>query len=227
MFKNSFFKKEDYTAVADFMIANLEKDLKDFTKVFQTIDDDHLEKFKQANQQLKESASLLLTRQEQKNTTQDLYIKADAFREKLLLLKAYAKRSKVETPLLQETITAIKSRNMEKVVKNTREMLPFLSQNASKIKDMPSDFLEDFSPTITEFEQKSTTQNLLISQGKQTTAEGKSLYQALYLYIKDIAEAGKIVYKNTAKKDDYIISKILKRISAASTKKEEKIKTGE
>lgn len=225
--KNLRLKKEDYTAVADFMIANLEQDLKDFTKVFKTIDSEYLSKFKDANTLLKESTSSMATRQEQKNITQDLYIKADDFKEKLTLLKAYAKRAKVETPLLQETIIAIKSRNMEKVVKNTRDMLPFLTQNASKIKDMPSDFLLDIPQIIAEFEEKSTAQNLLISQGKQTTAEGKSLYQALYLYIKDIAEAGKIVYKNTAKKDDYIISKILKRISAASTKKEEKIKTGE
>lgn len=225
--KNLRLKNENYTAVADFMIANLEQDLKDFTKVFKTIDDNYLGKFKDANALLKESASSMATRQEQKNITQDLYIKADDFKEKLTLLKAYTKRAKLETPLLQETITAIKSRNMEKVVKNTRDMLPFLTQNADKIKDMPSDFLLDIPRIIAEFEEKSTTQNLLMSQRKRSTAEGKSLYKELYLYIKDIADAGKIVYKNSPKKDDYTISKVLQRMSASHYKREEKPKASE
>lgn len=225
--KNLRLKQEDYTAVADFMLANLEKDLADFTKVFKTIDSDYVEKFKEANQQLKEATSSVITKQEQKNTTQDLYIQADGFKEKLSLLKAYAKRAKVEAPLLQDTIMAIKARNIEKVVKNTREILPFLTQNASKIKDMPEGFLLDIPQIITELEEKSTKQNLLISQGKQSTAEGKNLYIKLYQYIKDIADTGKIVYKNSPKKEDYIISKILQRMNVSHSKREEKPKVSE
>lgn len=215
-------KQENYTAAADFMIASLERDLSEFTKVFKTIDNAFLEKFKKANDNLKNVSSSLLTKQQQKETTKELYSKADEFKDKLTLLKAYVKRADLEAPLLQETIAAIKSRNIEKVVKNIRELFPFLTKNAEKIKDMPDNFLEDIPNTITYFEEKSTTQNILMSQSKQTTAEIKPFYDTLYNYIKEVADAGKIIYKGSPKKDDYTISKVLQRMEVSTTKKENK-----
>lgn len=215
-------KQEGYTAVADFMLVNLERDLQDFTKVFRTIDDDFLQAFKEANQALKNASSSVLIKQSQKKTTKEIYEKADAFKEKLSLLKIYIKRAKLEVPLLQETISALQSRNIERVVKNMRELLPFITENKDKIKDMPSDFLSDIPQTIADFEEKNTEQNLLISKGKQTTSEVKPLYNTLYHYISEVAEVGKIVYKNSPKKDDYTIVKILQRMGIASAKKEEK-----
>lgn len=222
MSKGLKLKQEDYTAVADFMLVNLERDLKDFTKVFKTIDNDFLQAFKDANQELKNATSSVLVRQTQKQTTKEIYEKADSFKEKLSLLKVYIKRAKLEVPLLQETILALQNRNIEKVIKNTREFLPFINENKDKIKDMPNDFLSDIPNIIIEFETKNTEQNLLMSKGKQTTSEVKPLYKELYNYISEVAEVGKIVYKNTSKKEDYTISKVLQRMGATSVKKEEK-----
>lgn len=212
-------KQENYTAVADFMLASLERDLADFTKIFKTIDNDFLAQFKKANEDLKNASSSLLIKENQKKITQELYAQADAFRDKLMLLKVYAKRANLETPILQETIAALKSRNIEKVVKNTREMLPFFTQNAAKIKDMPADFLNDIPTIITAFETKNTEQNTLISKCKQTTTEYKPLYDGLYKFISEVAEAGKIIYKDHSKKDDYTISKIISRVEVANPKK--------
>lgn len=215
-------KQENYTAVADFMLVNLERDLQDIAKVFKTIDDEFLQAFKEANQALKNASSSVLVRQHQKKTTKEIYEKADVFKEKLSLLKIYIKRAKLEVPLLKETISALQNRNIEKVVKNTRELLPFITENTDKIKDMPSDFLSDIPSIITYFEEKNTEQNLLISKGKQTTSEVKPLYKVLYEYISEVAEVGKIVYKNSPKKEDYTIVKILQRMGATFVKKEEK-----
>lgn len=211
-------KQENYTAVADFMLASFERDLADFTKVFKTIDSDFLAAFKEANNALKNISSPYATTQKQKAVTQSIYEQADAFCEKLTLLNAYTKRANMNIPLLKETIAALKSRNIEKVVKNTREMLPFFIENADKIKDMPSDFLSDVPNTIIDFESKNTQQNLLMSQRKQDTAERKPLYDALYHYIKEVSYAGKIVYKSSSKKDDYTISKILTRMDVIVNK---------
>lgn len=216
-------KKENYTAVADFMLASMEHDLADFTKLFKTIDEEYLSQFKKANEELKNLSSSFLKIEEQKATTQEIYAKADAFRDKLIFLKFYAKRAGIETPLLQDTIKALKSRNIERVVKNTRDMLPFFVQKAESIKDMPSDFLSDIPSTISTFEKKSTQQIMLMSQRKQETSLGKPLYDTLYKYIKEVADIGKLIYKNSPKKDNYTISKILSRIAMASSKKEEKM----
>lgn len=226
MTKSKKLKQENYNSVADFIIASLERDLADFTKVFRTINNDFLTEFKAANEELKNATSTMPTKTEQKNTTQSLYNQADAFREKLLLLKIYIKRAKLNVPPLQEAINALKSRNIDRVVKIIRDILPFFTQNAEKIKDMPEDFLTDIPQTLTDFEQKSTQQNLLMSRGKQATAEGEIIYEKLYNYIKETAEAGKVVYKNSSKKDDYTISKVIQRTESntPTTKTKEKSK---
>lgn len=108
-------------------------------------------------------------KQKQKLTTQSIYQQADEFKDKLSLLKIYIKRAKLDVPLLKEIINALRNRNIEKVIKKTREILPFLIENKSKIKDMSDDFLDDIPTIITEFENKNTQQNILISRSKQTT----------------------------------------------------------
>lgn len=211
-------KQEDYTALADAMLVSFERDLADFNKVFRTIDSDFLAAFKKANEDLKNASSSLVIKQSQKQTTKEIYQKADEFREKLLLLKAYVKRAKLDVPLLKETITVLKSRNLEKAIKNTREMLPFFTENKSKIKDMPDDFLSDIPATLVYFETKNAEQNALMSESKRTTSEAKPLYDTLYNYIKEVADAGKVVYKGNPKKEDYTISKIIQRMGVQAPK---------
>lgn len=214
-------KQEDYTALADAMLVSFERDLADFKKVFRTIDESFLASFKKANEDLKNVSSSLLIKQSQKQTTKEIYQKADEFREKLLLLKAYVKRAKLDVPLLKETITVLKSRNLEKAIKNTREMLPFFEENKSKIKDMPDDFLADIPATLVYFETKNAEQNTLMSESKRTTSEAKPFYDILYNYIKEVADAGKVVYKGNPKKEDYTISKVIQRMGVPTGKKEE------
>lgn len=216
MAKGFTLKKENYTAVADFITVSFERDLASFTEVFKTMDAAYLQAFKKANSDLKNAASLLDKKQKQKQATHELYAMADAFREKLILLKAYAKRAGVETPLLQETINAVKSRNIEKVIKNTRDMLPVLTQNAEKIGDMPTDFFADVPDTINGMESKNTEQNKLINEAIQANVDEKPLYDTVYKFISEIAEAGKIVYKDSSKKDEYTISKIVARVETSS-----------
>lgn len=214
MAKGFLLKKENYTVVADFMLVSFERDLADFTKVFKTIDVAYLEAFKEANQIVKKTITAHGKKQEQKNTTQSLYATADGFREKLLLLKIYVQRANIEVPLLQETIIAFKRKNIEKAVKNTRDMLPILTQNAAKIEDMPSDFLDDIPQILVEMENKNTEQNTLMNEGKEVSQNEKIVYEALYRYISEVASMGKILYKNSLKKDEYTISRILKKMEA-------------
>lgn len=221
MLKSRKLKQEDYTALADAMLVSFERDLTDFKKVFRTIDESFLASFKKANEDLKNVSSSLLIKQSQKQTTKEIYKKADEFINKLILLKAYTKRAKLDVPILQETIMALRSRNLEKVIKNTREMLPFFTENKSKIQDMPDDFLSDIPAILVYFETKNAEQNTLMSESKRTTSEAKPFYDTLYNYIKEVADAGKVVYKGSPKKEDYTISKVVQRMGVPTGKKEE------
>ena len=46
------------------------------------------------------------------------------------------------------------------------------------------------------------------------------VFKNLYNYISEVADAGKIIYKGTHKKDEYTISKILIKMNAADRKRD-------
>lgn len=204
-------KQENYVTVADFMVASLERDLNDFTKFYKTMNSNYLEGFKNAIAQVREFSSTTFSRVEQKQTTQKLYQLADELAHKITLLKSYAKRAKKDAPTLTSIYKQLRSRNIEGATKELREAMPYIQNIAPELADMPDDFLNGIPDTITQMEELNTKQNVLINKNKLNTADKKPLYNALYTYISDVAEAGKIIYKDNTKKDEYIITKILNR----------------
>ena len=72
-------------------------------------------------------------------------------------------------------------------------------------------------------ERLNIEQNKLINKKKQTNVNEKDAYRALYKFISEIADTGKTVYKTSIKRDEYTISKILRKnqISSKSLKKDE------
>lgn len=214
MAKQMTLKQEHYTAIADFIVVSFERDLSDFSDVFKTMDDTYLDNFKQAIVSVKNAVSATELKMKQKEATKNLYQKAKELSDIVLLLKKYAKRADVDVPMLQETINHLKSRNIESPVKTLRDALPYLTSMANKMQDMPDNFLDKIPPLVTTLENLNTEQNRLMNESKKVNNERKPLYKQLYKYISEIAEAGKIIYKDSYKKSEYTISKILARIQS-------------
>lgn len=216
-------KKENYTAVAEFMAVSFERDLADFTAIFRTINADYLSAFKDAINQVKSIETSFGIQMEQKQVTQELYELAEKIYNKVLLLKKYTERAKIDIPTLSSITTSLKNKNIEGAVKLLREVMPYLSANKAKLTDMPDDFLEGFPEAISQMERLNIEQNKLINKKKQTNVNEKDAYRALYKFISEIADTGKTVYKTSIKRDEYTISKILRKnqISSKSLKKDE------
>ncbi|MDO4782967.1 MAG: hypothetical protein Q4A09_07115 [Capnocytophaga felis] len=214
MAKQMTFKQEHYTAVADFIAVSFERDLSDFSQTFKTMNDSYLEKFKQAIQTAKNSVSATELRMQQKETTKNLYEKAKELSNIVLLLKKYAKRANVDVSMLQETANQLRAKNVETPIKTLRDALPYLTSAANKMEDMPDNFLDKILPLITSLENLNTEQNRLMNEGKKISNERKPIYKNLYKYISEIADAGKIIYKDSYKKSEYTISKILARVQS-------------
>lgn len=215
-------KKESYTAVAEFMLVSFERDLSEFTKSFKTIDEEYLSKFKNAITDAKSLGSAMAIQAEQKNVTKKLYEYADKLKDMLAFLKRYAEKANLETTILGRIATSLRAKNIEKSVIDTRAALPYFIENKDKMTDMPEGFLDKIEPIIDNFEKLNISQNSLMNQRKQITSESKDVYQKLYVYISEIADMGKMIYKQSTKKDEYTISKILSRMSYTDKKKEVK-----
>ncbi|CEN46714.1 hypothetical protein [Capnocytophaga cynodegmi] len=223
MAKQMTFKQEHYTAVADFIAVSFERDLSDFSNVFKTMNDSYLEKFKQAIESAKNSVSATELKMKQKEATKKLYETSKELSDIVLLLKKYAKRANVDVSMLQETVNQLKARNVETPIKTLRDALPYLTSVANKLEDMPDNFLVKILPLVTSLENLNTEQNKLMNEGKKISNERKPIYKNLYKYISEIAEAGKIIYKDSYKKSEYTISKILARVQSKQVNVKDKV----
>ncbi|AEK23680.1 MULTISPECIES: hypothetical protein [Capnocytophaga] len=223
MAKQMTFKQEHYTAVADFIAVSFERDLSDFSNVFKTMNDSYLEKFKQAIESAKNSVSATELKMKQKEATKKLYETSKELSDIVLLLKKYAKRANVDVSMLQETVNQLKARNVETPIKTLRDALPYLTSVANKLEDMPDNFLDKILPLVTSLENLNTEQNKLMNEGKKISNERKPIYKNLYKYISEIAEAGKIIYKDSYKKSEYTISKILARVQSKQVNVKDKV----
>lgn len=213
-------KKENYTVLAEFIAVSFERDLAEFTDHFKTMNRDYLEKFKEAITEAKKVVSSTKSKLQQKETTKMLYEKADELKSILLFLKKYADNSGLETAILSKIGNYLRNKNIEGAVISIRETIPYFKENESKIVDMPEGFLNKIDPIIDTLESLNVQQNALMNQSKQATNDGKSAYDKLYTYISQIADVGKLIYKNSHKKDEYTISKLLMRMNVADKKKE-------
>ncbi|GIM58828.1 hypothetical protein ACILD6_00590 [Capnocytophaga canimorsus] len=223
MAKQMTFKQEHYTAVADFIAVSFERDLSDFSNVFKTMNDSYLEKFKQAIESAKNSVSATELKMKQKEATKKLYETSKELSDIVLLLKKYAKRANVDVSMLQETVNQLKARNVETPIKTLRDAFPYLTSVANKLEDMPDNFLDKILPLVTSLENLNTEQNKLMNEGKKISNERKPIYKNLYKYISEIAEAGKIIYKDSYKKSEYTISKILARVQSKQVNVKDKV----
>lgn len=214
MAKQINLKQENYIAVADFILVSFEKDLSSFKEVFKTMNENYLEKFKTLIEDAKNSVSSTEIKMRQKDVTKQLYEKIKNLNEILSLLKKYAKRVNVDVSMLNDIILNLKKKNVEGAIKLLRDAFPYLLSISNKLVDMPDDFLNRIYPLISNLENLNIEQNTLMNQSKEVNNERKPIYKNLYKYISEIAEAGKVIYKNSYKKDEYTISKIIARVQS-------------
>ncbi|WP_303075504.1 hypothetical protein [Capnocytophaga sp.] len=208
------FKQEHYTAVADFIAVSFERDLADFSKTFKTMNESYLETFKQAIEVAKNSVAPTELVVKRKQTTKNLHEKAKELSDILVFLKKYAQRASVDAPKLQETITYLKTKNIEGAIKSLRDILPYFISIQESLVDMPENFLDKIPPLVTAIEGLNTEQNKYTNEVKKMSNERKPIYKNLYKYISEIADAGKIIYKDSYKKSEYTISKLLARVQS-------------
>lgn len=213
-------RKENYAALADFIVVSFERDLADFTTSFKTMDASYLANFKQAIDEVRKVTSISATRIQQKETTKQLYQEATKLKDLLLFLKKYADRAKIESSMLTKISKQLRAKNIERSVLTLREFLPHFVANKDKLTDMPDGFLDKLNLSITELERLNVLQNSLMNKSKNTTHQAMPIFKNLYNYISEVADAGKIIYKGTHKKDEYTISKILIKMNAADRKRD-------
>ena len=163
----------------------------------------------------------------QKELTKSLYDKIKDIKYNLQLLKDYAIRAKLDISLFNTLLKNISMKNAEGIIKNIRDMLPYYRSNVDKLLDMPDGFLDKLKLKNDELEKLNTDQKHQLTSKKTNTSDNHIIYKEIYEYIRNISKAGKLIYINSIKKDEYTLSKILAKLRTMNKPEEDKAKKEE
>ena len=211
---NSTLNYEEYPAIGDALIASFSRDQGELAGHYKTMDEDYLTGFQNAIDEVRAAASVLAKTEELKSVTKQLYGLADEANEKLLFLIDYVKDAGLHSAAVSAVRTKLTTRNIEGAVHDMRELLPYLESHQSELDagNMPKEFLKYFAPILPQLEAWNAEQIGIISTRKSLVEANKVLFDTAYGYISKVSNNGKKVFKNSVKKDDYTIAKLIAKV---------------
>lgn len=207
---------EEYPAIGDALIASFNRDQAELAGYYKMMDEDFLTEFQNAIDAVRETSSVLAKTEELKSVTKKLYGLADEANQKLLFLIDYVKDAGLESASISGIRSKLTTRNIEGAVHDLREVLSYLDSHQAELDagNMPKDFLKYFPPILPQMETWNAEQIAILSNRKSLVEANKVLFENAYNYISKVSNNGKKVFKNTVKKDDYTIAKLIAKVRA-------------
>ena len=211
---NATLNYEEYPAIGDALIASFNRDQAELAGHYKMMDSDYLTGFQESIDAVRGAASVLAKTEELKSVTKKLYGLADEANVKLLFLIDYVKDAGLESASISGIRTKLTTRNIEGAVYDLREVLPYLESHQATLEagDMPEKFLNYFPPILPQLESWNAEQIAIISNRKTLVEANKVLFETAYGYISKVSNNGKKVFKNSVKKDDYTIAKLIAKV---------------
>lgn len=206
--------KEEYIPAGLFLRTSFERDqgelsvrFKDFTSVF-------LADFIAKIDKVKTLESAIIMTDDQKKATADLYSAADDLNNEFNFLVYYFKKLKFDTAVLSAVKKDLNSRNIEGAVAKIEDVIQLITVHQTELEDkgMAVGFVQDLSTRRDYLEAKNVLQNKYKNDIATLYKDNKVEYDALYDYIKDIADAGKRLYAGQKKAKEYTVSSLIKRM---------------
>lgn len=204
--------KEDHPVIGELLISVLTRDIDSIKKIFPDIDEDFIERFKEANQAVKDSISDIDIREKLKKSTKELYEHSNKLKDKVALLKEYMERGGLNSKLTGNAGQSFRRKNIEGGVKALRDVKQYLLTNKDKMR-MPENFLLELYLDVDSIEKENLAQNLLKSERKLTSAEANISYKKHFEFITKASRSGKFTFRGSPKKEEYVIYKLMQRVA--------------
>lgn len=215
------FRKEEYTALGDFILPSFERDQATIVALFPKFDSVFLTAFTTKLSFVKQLESNLVKRLEQKNVTISLYQIASDLSNQLSILNSYMADAGLPTNIISALKRDLHDHNIEGAILKLEGLLQVVRNNQTVLE--AEGMLTDFGRTLADYkvqlETKNGLQNQYMNSLKQLTESNGSHYEELYGFIVKITTKGKLVFKGSVVKDEYTISKSIRRMRAATLKK--------
>lgn len=211
-------RKEEYTTLGDFIRTSFVRDQAAIALRYPKLNAAFATAFSAKLTEVKTLESGLVLTEQQKNATASLYAEADVVNDDLNFLNSYLKRAKLNTTEVSKLKKDLTVNDIESAVLQMESVKQYVVANSAALiaEGMAANFVATFDAHKASLTQKNALQNQVITTRKTLTDANVDKYAALYDFIADIADAGKLVFANSVVKDEYNISKIVKRMRAGN-----------
>jgi hypothetical protein len=213
-------RKEEYTALGDFILPSFIRDQAAIAALFPKFDSAFMDAFTAKLTFVKTLESSLVMTEEQKNATASLYQTAADLNNQLTFLNSYISDAGLASAAVTDLKNDLFSRNIEGAILKTEAVKQYVTSHQTALEDqgMSATFVSTLDDLKGKLEVKNAMQNQYMNSLKKLTEVNGVHYDALYAFISKISAKGKLVFKNTITQDEYAISKNISRMRAAKLK---------
>jgi hypothetical protein len=210
-------RKEEYTALADFVKVSFTRDQAAILARFPKLNAAFMNDFSTLLDEVKTLESGIVLTEEQKSITASLYTEASLLNKELNFLSNYIKSAGLSSSAVTELKNDLTKNNIEGAILKIESVKQYVIANEVALVDegMASNFSTTLDNYKTSLSDKNTLQNNYMNSRKTLTETNKAKYNELYTYITKIAKSGKLVFDGTNVKDEYTITKTVGRMRAA------------
>ncbi|MFY0481287.1 hypothetical protein ACI6PS_01675 [Flavobacterium sp. PLA-1-15] len=210
----NYVRVEEYSTLGDFIGKSYDRDLDLIVVRYPKLGKPYRDGFLAKLNEVKTLEGALFMTEEQKKATLMLYQVADYLGDELNFINTYLKEAGLDTKAVTALKKDLSNDNIEGAVLKIENVKQFLTEHRFVLEQegMRSNFPQELGNAKEKLEDLNSTQNVFMNKLKALTSENKAVYTALYAMIAKIANAGKLVFKDDVKKDEYVIKKIVSRM---------------
>lgn len=217
MSKGLRIRKEEYSALGDFISVSFERDLATISARFPKVNAAFRAAFMAKLEQIKTLESGITLTEEQKNATKELYAEVAGLNKELNFLSSYCKDANLPVNAVSALKKDLSSGNVEGAVLKIETVKQFIVANETVLieEGMAPDFAMVLETHKTSLAAKNTLQNSSLNARKILTSANKTLYNELYADISKIMRYGKLVFADSIVKDEYTTVKVIAKMRSS------------
>lgn len=223
MSKDVRFKNEEYAPGARFLLTSFNRDRTAFEEFFSEFTAAYEAEFETQIEVVEKMERDVVLSYEQGQATKSLYEKSDGMNKDLNVLSFWFGKAKLPTSLLTKVKNNLMKRNIEGACQQIEGVVQLVREHESKLVPfgMKVGYFKVLDSRNEELKVLNVRQNELMDKGKGVVSVNVAEYKKLYAFIQNICKAGKIVFDNTHKEDEYTIRQLVRRMRSGNDGKKE------
>ena len=220
MSKSLKFRNEEYAPGANFLMDSFSRDRTEIEDYFSEFSVEYEAAFAAQIGVVEEMETTIILSLGQEKATRELYEKADVMNRDMNVLSFWFMKAKLPTDVVTKVKNQLLKRNVEGACKNIEAIVQVVTEHESEL--VPAGMKAGYGVVLdarnVELKALNVKQNELMNKGEGLTSVNAKKYKELYEFIQNICRAGKIIYNDTHKEDEYTMRQLIRRMRSGNSK---------